>query len=86
MDLGNRFYASVISIIRNANIDLMYAFNTTDYRGRRWWLSNQLSVKAGKYGNVYKFHINRDEIWVEKADILLVLQQLEDVLKSRTFF
>ena len=34
MDLGNIFYASVISIIRNANIDLMYAFNTTDYRGR----------------------------------------------------
>ena len=35
-------------------------------------------VKAGKYGNAYKFHINRDEIWVEKADILLVLQQLEE--------
>lgn len=34
MDLGNIFYASVISIIRNANIDLMYAINTTDYRGR----------------------------------------------------
>ena len=47
-------------------------------------------VEAGKYGNVqiaYKLHINRDEMWVEKADILLVLQQLEeDVLKSRTFF
>ena len=29
MDLGKIFNASVISIIRNANIDLMYAFNTT---------------------------------------------------------
>ena len=44
-------------------------------------------VKAGKYGNAYKFPINRDEIWVEKADILLVLQQLKElVLKSKTFF
>ena len=34
MDLGNIFYASVISIIRNANVDLMYAFNTTDDQGR----------------------------------------------------
>ena len=46
-----------------------------------------ISCESGKYGNMYKFPMNRDEIWVEKADILLVSQQLETaVFKSRTFF
>lgn len=40
-------------------------------------------VKSGKYGSAYKFPMTRDEIWINRQDILTVVKTLTSVGKTR---
>jgi len=37
-------------------------------------------TKAGNYGKIYKFPLQKDEIWVTKTDILLILNDIQEVV------
>ena len=42
-------------------------------------------IKAGKYGNAFKFPQQKDEIWVNKEDIL-VLHEVQETGKARKIY
>ena len=43
-------------------------------------------TKAGKYGNTYKFPPQEDEIWVDRTQILSVLQKISAIGKSKRLY